>query len=940
MSVNIERVSNLVRTIDAFIALNSDVNPLTEELVEEYINKALLFTGPIFSSEDIEAVKRDITWKYKIYTTPGQSLLDDYDQGSWYSDIKSDVEPRFWSRYKNYLIDDKKFSPNIISTLSDETLDLKLMNYIGNPHSESGFFKRGLIIGDVQSGKTSTYIGFICKAADAGYKVFILLTGTIESLRKQTQERVEEGFTGIDLTSDSTGGKRVGVGLDNKPILATAMTSRASDFIANSNKITVSLANNEAVVFVIKKNYSVLEKLTNWLVSLNADPFTQKIDVPMLLIDDEADNASINTSGEKESPTRINGLIRKLASVFTKSNYVGFTATPFANVFIDPETTEKMETQDLFPEDFIVALPTPSNYIGPMRIFAESGEYHSQLVYIEDAGREESDGWPFYFKHKKTWEGDLPESLTDAIYTFYIANAIRDLRGDYNEHHSMLINISRFIMVQKHIKRLIEDLHDAAYRSLKFNLGSDFNESMKDPILKRIYENWQNNYSKLEFSWDQIARVIFSSIENIKIKVVNSSKSSEKLEYPKNESLRVIAIGGLALSRGLTLEGLITSYFYRNTCTYDVLMQMGRWFGYRKGYEDLFRIWTHKDSAEWYAEIAEATEVLKDDMSIMRENGLKPKDFGIRVRNNSAELNITAYNKMHNVTDGYEFTSYFGGIVETPYLCSDPEIQIRNFKHLERFVEECVNNRCRFEKMGIKGSGEHYVLNDIPKNKIVDFLTKLTISKFSSNFDVNQITEFLNSCSETEIDLWDIAFMDGEKSSDSSNIVKFYGREIYKVKRQTCIFDQDTGRLSLGRKGKLGGPGDGIIGITGINGKTFSEIIENAKEEYRKNYKFERGIEFTNNKVYPSDTWFKYVKDRKPLLIVYLVDVNVENTENNQRKTADAFIKAMNGIPVLGLAMGLPRNDNAASISKNRYKTNKVYNWFESEEILAEGEEE
>ena len=206
----------------------------------------------------------------------------------------------------------------------------------------------------------------------AHYKVFILLTGTIESLRKQTQERVEEGFIGINLATDKKvkgdTSKRVGVGLDNKPILAASLTSRSNDFTINCDKIAVSLAANKAVVFVIKKNKTVLTSLTNWLINTNADPVTKKIDLPMIMIDDEADNASINTSKDKEDPTTINRLIRNLANVFTKSNYIGFTATPFANVFIDPETTDAMENADLFPEDFICCLPCPSDYIGPKEI--------------------------------------------------------------------------------------------------------------------------------------------------------------------------------------------------------------------------------------------------------------------------------------------------------------------------------------------------------------------------------------------------------------------------------------------------------------------------------------------------------------------------------------------------------------------------------------------
>ena len=389
MSLDIAKIAILTGMVDKLIQLRQLEGTLDEEVVSGLIDLALKIAGVTYREDEIAAVKRDIAYKYQIQAHPGESILADYEQTNWYDDRKAEIEQNFWTRYKDYLIDEKHFSPNVVSTLGNDTLDQKLMNYILDPKAEYGepVLKRGLIIGDVQSGKTSTYIGFICKAADAGYKVFILLTGTIEPLRKQTQERVEEGFIGIDMSANTTGGKRVGVGLDNKPIHAMALTSRASDFRGNSDKIAVSLgADKDAVVVVIKKNTTTLTKLTKWLIDLNADPLTHRIDMPMLMIDDEADNASINTSSDKEDPTKINKLIRRLADVFTKSNYVGFTATPFANVFIDPETTEKMETHALFPEDFIVALPTPSNYIGPTRIFSEDGEFHYQLDYITNAG--------------------------------------------------------------------------------------------------------------------------------------------------------------------------------------------------------------------------------------------------------------------------------------------------------------------------------------------------------------------------------------------------------------------------------------------------------------------------------------------------------------------------------------------------------------------------
>ncbi len=166
-----------------------------------------------------------------------------------------------------------------------------------------------------------------------------------------------------------------------------------------------------------------------------------------------------------------------------------------------------------------------------IRSLQKDGEYHNQLTYIKDAGREEADGFSFWFKHTKEWQGNLPDSLTDAMYAFYVVNAIRDLRGDHKDHRSMLINISRFVAVQKYIKTQVEDIHRNAYRAIKFNItGKD---ALKDPVIRRIHEIYEKYYSFVEFSWDQIAAKMFDSIENIQIKVVNSSKSSEKLEYPK-----------------------------------------------------------------------------------------------------------------------------------------------------------------------------------------------------------------------------------------------------------------------------------------------------------------------------------------------------------------------------------------------------------------------
>lgn len=928
-----KKVQTITSLVDIFMTLRKTIEEFEiDNIIDTAVTQAKLQNSQLdVNDEELAAIKRNITYKYQIHTTEGVSILSNYDQEDWYEERKKEINPIYWERYRNYLIAIKGFAPNVVTDLGSETLDQKLMNYILDPKAEydGAVIQRGLAIGDVQSGKTSTYIGFLCKAADAGYKVFILLTGTIESLRKQTQQRVEEGFIGIDMTTR----EHVGVGKTCSEITVTSVTTRQSDFTGNKDQTVISLCGQNATVFVLKKNKSTLTKLIGWLKTLNADQ-NGKINLPMLMIDDEADNASINTSKNKEDPTSINKLVRELANLFTVSNYVGFTATPFANVFIDPETTEKMENQDLFPENFIISLPTPTNYIGPESIFSPTGKYHSQLRYITDAGVEEDDGFSFYFKHKKDWRGVLPKSLTDAIYSFYLANALRDLRNDKHSHRSMLVNISRFIDVQKHIKVEIEEIHKEAYNNMSLFAGVDSEKCKSNPIIKRIYENYKNNYSDTEFSWDDVWSVLFEANKNIQIKVVNSSRGSEKLTYEKNESVRVIAIGGLALSRGLTLEGLIISYFYRNTCTYDVLMQMGRWFGYRTNYEDLFRIWTHKASAEWYAEIAEATQQLKDDMNLMREYGKRPRDFGIRVRDDSMELRITAANKMRNAVDEVEYINYFGDIFETPYVQYDYKVHKHNFEAVQVFVQNLIDLGYTLERQKLlKGTGR-YILQDVKKQNIIELLKKLNISKYNNKFNTGDIVEFLCNCDLQKLDLFDVAFIEG-----TGEDFAFSGINLKKVVRNTCKIEKSCDRVSLGQRGKLAGTADGKAGICDYNGKTYDYIVNDAQQRYAKAYKENKNKNFTSGN-YPSDTWFKYIEDRKPLLLIFFMQIAVDKDASNQKAQINKLNNNLGDTPITAFAIGFPNDPNNNEVRKFTYKANKIYNYFDRDEILAEYDEE
>ncbi len=246
----------------------------------------------------------------------------------------------------------------------------------------------------------------------------------------------------------------------------------------------------------------------------------------------------------------------------------------------------------------------------------------------------------------------------------------------------MMVNISRFVKVQKYIKDKLETLFNDVYNEINTNFSNDDEKNKRLKLYNDFKKCWEQYFSTVDIDWKEIRkkRNLLQAIDKIEVLVVNSGKNSGKLDYEKNPHLRAIAIGGLALSRGLTLEGLLISYFYRNTSTFDVLMQMGRWFGYRKNYEDLFRIWTSKKSADWYNEIAENTEDLKRDIRRMREAKLTPEDFGLKVRNDSDELKITANNKMRNAHDHIEQISYWGKVFDTPYLDDDYDRNLRNLE--------------------------------------------------------------------------------------------------------------------------------------------------------------------------------------------------------------------------------------------------------------------
>jgi hypothetical protein len=739
-----------------------------------------------------------------------------------------------------------------------------------------------LVVGDVQSGKTATYTALSCKAADAGYRLIILLTGTLENLRRQTQERLDEGFVGLDSSEVLQQIRRtraVGVGVIDNRKMAGVFTSRSRDFSKSlMNQLGFRLdAFQEPVLVVLKKNKSVIENLHNWLQTYNAGD-DDKISAPLLLIDDEADSASINTR-TNDAPNMINAKVRGLLTLFHRSTYIGFTATPFANVFVDPDAESDMLGDDLFPRDFIYALEAPSNYVGPRVVFSDE---RPGVLTNDDA----VDWFPPH--HKSTHVIDsLPPTLEEAVNTFIVSSAIRDLRRELNPHRSMLINVSRFTAVQNLTKDLVDEYVRSLQRDIRNFSGLPDSEALLNEGLKSLYETWTRNFADAGPSWDDVRGQLHESTQPITVRSVNQSASAGSLDYRSHlpAGLRVIAVGGDSLSRGLTLEGLSTSYFFRNSQAYDTLLQMGRWFGYRDGYADLCRLWLTDEAVHWYSHIWSATEELRDEFRRMRSLGLTPQDFGLRVRAHPDSLVVTARNKMRSAQTIVRDISLSGNGIETARLIASDSLLDANAELVERFI---VHMQASGSSGAISEFGS-WLWRSVSKDLVAELLEEFATHPRNHDFQSKALASFLERNDDPALQSWDVAVPQG--SSDTETIA---GLPIRPQVRAVLAKEGDSSILVSGARARVGSRGVEREGLT----REQVEAINSAHPG--KNI---------------SDKWYRDARTR-PLLLIHVL----RGTTGEERTPFRPYPAK----PLTALGLSFPRFDDSGIAGKVAYQVNMV----------------
>lgn len=865
----------------------------------EIMNIASMVRGLVNANdEEYTQALKNIHSKMAITIDEGILIKDDQEFVEWYPERRAEIEFKFWNRYKEYLLIEKGWSTKVVNNIDKVSNDI--VGLLGDPQSHSTWKRRGLVIGDVQSGKTSNFTAICNKATDVGYNVIIILTGVVENLRKQTQERQDTDLVGYDsirlLNDKGVNNKKVGVGNFNKEIRLMTFTSAKNDFKSTIlESVGLSLKScNDTALFVVKKNKRILENLEAWLKDYNADE-NGIIDASVLIIDDEADNASVNTK-EDEKPTAINRCIRNLLKCFKRESYVAVTATPYANIFINDYTDEEVEDnygQDLFPKDFIYCLTSPSNYIGAKELFNDNGKYERSLEKIRDAEQ------VIPIKHKSDFNIiDIPDSLREAVYHFILVNAIRDKRGDVHTHRSMLINVSRFTNVQNQLCDYLNEWMEEIRRNTNGFSCLTHDESLKNKYINDLHKVWE--YFEFEkvtgFNWNEIrTKYLAKAMFNIKVQSVNQSTGATSLDYSlyKKEGLRVIAVGGNSLSRGLTLEGLCTTYFYRNSQTYDTLMQMGRWFGYRTNYDDLFKVWMTPIAIDWYRTICVATEELKREIKRMNNRNFTPKDFGLKVRENPTSLIVTARNKMRHTEIIERDIDISGRVLETVNIDRNSNILKNNYDVVIETLENI--NTCEFEQ---KKENRTIVVKNIAKEIVIDLISKFkTPDACINNLAYNKMAIINYIDSVDHLDKWDLIIPSGS----IDNIIKFnIGRinsGIQKQKRTLNYSDKKfisilkkNGRIITGESLKLG--------LT----EEEKEAVENKiREEY-------------DEKVTGSDYLFE---GRNPLLFIHFI-------EDDSKLSQDNDVNLPNNT-LVALSLAFPKVDKIKkTIKKARYRLNTV----------------
>lgn len=956
-SVQSELLENVVATAQRLVKAEKDQSKITPAFIAEKVSRAtMMFAGDAPHLVDQNQAIAILIQRFSHRIGKSTTMKNDTDHVEWlFASRKRDWH--YWRRYRDYL--ESKLSDVVVDGIDEATEDI--LKLLEDPKRTDPWDRRGLVVGHVQSGKTSNYSGLICKAADAGYKIIIVLAGMHNNLRSQTQMRLEESFLGYETTVDRDPGMPIGVAEFGEDLKTNSATTRAEngDFSqAIAGHFHGISPEERPWLFVVKKQRTVLTALLQWIKTRVADSSSaadgRKLvtKLPLLMIDDEADNASVDTGeqifkddgtpDEEHQPKTINSLIRQILHAFTRKAYVGYTATPFANIFIHHKGATTKEGADLFPRSFIINLAAPSNYIGPVRMFgrmtAEGRVGALPLVrdILDHYDPESDSGW-MPPKHKKTHqptyggEEEVTPSLREAICSFVLACAARELRGQGHQHSSMLIHVTRFVDVQKHVREQVEKTVRRMRQRIRRGMGAE-------DTLAQLRELWESDFLPVrdqvaELSpeeerpqtmpeWSEVLAVLPDVVEDIEVRSINGT-AKDALDYAKpGAALKVIAVGGDKLARGLTLEGLCVSYFVRTTKMYDTLMQMGRWFGYRPGYLDLCRLYTSPDLVKWFGHIADASEELREEFDFMAEANLTPEQYGLKVMSHEV-LTVTSPLKMRNAQP--LSLTYSGTRPQTILFHRDAKIQRQNLEATDALVSSLGNQweeNLKYQRDGDPDSWPGARLwRNVEASKVLAFLGTYATHPNATSAKAAVLSEFISKMLDTgQLKKWSVALLAGGSGAGDEHIfpggAPLNSYFIRKTEDPDEAERQDPKNFAIG---VLTDPKDEGIDLD-------DDIWRKALDLTRSAWKPEPARGRVNQPSFPSGKGIRETRGKlggdadRGLLLLYPLSPYFYKDKKPERLIVPGWSK-----PIMAFAIAFPASERAIKVE---YEVNLLY-WMQ-----------
>lgn len=882
-------------------------------MVERYLRavRSLIDTLQVQLSEALEMARvpeemRDaVMARYEEETTlpirHANVLSGDGGPRSWFQ--RWDPSERYyWPRQREYLIDKLGWSRARVGTL-DDTTDL-ILSHLEDPRPKgpAEFDVRGLVMGYVQSGKTANFCALAAKAADVGYKLVIVLSGIHNSLRLQTQRRIDRAL-GLDPSGvpEPAPGRRW--------IRLTEPTLHG-DFRAGTIDANV-LQGNEHVLIVCKKNASVLRRLTTWM------EHRAPSSLPVLIIDDEADQASINTGGNRApfeeetdlapddlddlqqrenelNPSVINQLVRTLVGSFSRVSYIGYTATPFANVLINHQAFDREAFQDLYPADFIVALPRLHDYTGAERLFGREalpGELDGQdgLNIINLVPEDEADILTPRGQEVDIYDAVIPSSLRTALLDFVLATAARTQREGNGIPATMLIHTHHRKPIQNLLGERLRDCVSEIRQLWRYDRQS---------IEPELAERWDNEFRPVITSVDMSRDVQFDVIEKelnrffrdpILVLILNSD-SDDVLDYETDPNLKAVVVGGNRLSRGLTLEGLLVSFYVRRTQYFDTLMQMGRWFGYNAPYVDLTRIWTTAELSGWFRDLSLAEEELRREIARYDRENLTPRDFGPRIRCHPAMM-ITARNKMGSASTVSQ--NYSGHLLQTTSFRLDDRAWLQSNLDAARQLVNDIGNPNHD-----KATDTRPIWREIPWQTVDTFLSDYRFDPRGSH-EMGAIRQYLQKqTQQDELVEWIVAMRGLTERNNELGVEPMLGvcgtlpNRISRTR--LCNKPFDIGTLVNPATRDAPGKGDEEIGLTDVQ-------LAAARADIQESGDFRTELRSKRS-------------PRQGLLLLYPISPYSRPRDGKQSRLPLFDDPDRDGVTVVGLAIVFPISESAATI--------------------------